>query len=106
MDTASRTFERRTRQRMNAATLAARGEPYHAKRLLDCVLQDEQREAIGYRTWHCQQRNCLYCGRKYWKRRIRPYRPTLENLMAISYPLSFLTLTIPNVPWLNPQLYK
>lgn len=106
MATASRTSERRAIQRLHAAALTARGEHYRAERLLDCVLQDERKEATGYRTWSCEHRNCLFCGWKYSKSFIQRYGLRSENLMANGYRLSFLTLTIPNVLWLTPELYN
>lgn len=106
MATALCTSERRTRQRLHAAALSARGEHNCAKRLLDCALQDEKKEATGFRTWRCGHRHCLFCGRKYSKRLTRHYGLRSEELMANGYRLSFLTLTTPNVHWLTPQLYR
>lgn len=106
MVTASRTSERRARQQLHAAALAARGEHYRAKQLLDCALEDEIKGATGYRTWRCQQRTCLICGWRYSKRLIRLYGSMSENLLAKGFRLSFLTLTIPNVVWLKPNLYR
>lgn len=106
MATASRTSERRARQRLNVAALIARGEHYRAKRLLDCVLQDEKKEATGYRTWSCQHRNCLFCGWKHSQRFSRRYVRKVGRNISNADRLSLLTLTIPNVLSLSPQLYK
>ena len=101
-----RTSERRTSQRLYAAALTARGEHYRAKRLVDCVLQDERKEATGYRVWRCQHRNCLFCCRKYWRRFAYKYNRKIERHLDADPRLCFLTLTIPNTPSLSPKLYR
>jgi hypothetical protein len=106
MATASRKSERRAEQRLNAAALIARGMDHRAKRLIACVLQDEKREETGYRTWKCQQRHCLFCGWRHWKRLRFKYSRRIERLMRADYRLSLLTLTIPNVLSLNPGIYR
>jgi hypothetical protein len=106
MATASRTSERRARQRLNAAALIARGEQHRARRLLDCVLQDEKKEATGYRTWSCQHRNCLFCGWKHSKRLSCSKLRRTEKILANGHRGSLLTLTIPNVLSLSPLLYR
>jgi hypothetical protein len=106
MGTATSRSDRRAQQRLNAAALTARGKHHRAKRMVDCVLQDEKKEATGYRTWRCQHRNCLFCCWKYWRTFVENYLRKVKRLTRNDYRLSFLTLTIPNVPSLSPELYK
>jgi hypothetical protein len=106
MGKASSRSDRRALQRLNAAALTVRGRHQRAKRLVDCVLQDEKKEATGYRTWRCQHRNCLFCCWKYWRGFIENYLRKINKLTGNDYRLSFLTLTIPNVLSLSPDLYR
>ena len=106
METSSRTSQRRARQRLNAAALAGRGEHHRAKRLIDCLLEDERKEVTGYRTWSCQHRYCLFCCWRYSQRLTRKYVRKIERLMSADSRLCFVTLTIPNTSSLSPELYK
>jgi hypothetical protein len=106
MGRAASRSDRRAQQRLYAAALTARGKQYRAKRLVDCVLQDEKKEATGYRTWRCQHRNCLFCCWKYWRGFIENYLRKINKITHNNYRLSLLTLTIPNVPSLSPELYR
>ena len=106
MDTSSSRAERRARQRLNAAALASRGEHHRAKRLIDCLLEDERKEVTGYRTWSCQHRYCLFCCWRYSQRLTRKNVRKIERLMGANSRLCFVTLTIPNTPSLSPELYK
>lgn len=98
--------ERRKRQLQNAAALIARGKTHRAQGLIRCVQEDEKREATGYRTWRCQNRNCLFCCGRYSQRLTRKCMRKMGRVMGDGYRLSFLTLTIPNTLSLNPHLYK
>ena len=106
MDRSSRTSQRRARQQLNAAALASRGEHHRAKRLIDCLLEDERKEVTGYRTWSCQHRYCLFCCRRYSQRLVRKNVRKIERLMGTDSILCSLTLTVPNTPSISPRLYK
>ena|SRR5215213_1187598 len=93
-------------QLQNATALIARGKNHRARGLVRCVQEDERIEATGYRTWRCQNRNCLFCCGRYSRKFTGRYMRKIGKLLRDGYRLSFLTLTIPNTLSINPQLYK